>query len=147
MKNSKDTEFNDLILPSDEQIKRETTSLKISRANAGRVRSDEAKAKVGNANRGRSVSEDTRKKLVAAHLGKPHSESTKRKISEGRKNVVLSEKGLRNKNKCYFLSPKGRFESFKELVDAFPEHSRRMLRSRVRYSKEGFSMHSKDMYE
>jgi len=61
-------------------------SKKISDAQLGSKRNEEAKKCMSEAQRGRVVSEETRKNMSKVQLGKHHSEETKKKISKTMKN-------------------------------------------------------------
>ena len=75
---------------SEESKMKMSISLKGNTAHLGKKHSEEAKEKISKANKGRIVSEETREKISVGNIGKHHightfSEESKRKISETKK--------------------------------------------------------------
>lgn len=127
-----DNILNDIDLPSDEEIKKETFSLKISIGNKGRKKpprtikhrqnisavhigkkhSEESCLKISKANIGKVLSKEICQKMSKSRTGKkkkPHTEETKKQISDSK----IKLQGV----KCYVIDPNGiryDFDSIKE---------------------------------
>lgn len=79
----------------------EETKEKISKANSGKVRSEECKTILRELNLGKKASEETRQKMSMSQKNKSKTEEHKRKISESNKGKTMSkesiEKGIKTK--------------------------------------------------
>jgi len=87
---------------TDERIK------KISEANKGQHRTEEARYRMSNACRGRHFSLETRRKIGEANKGRHYTKMTRRKMSEANKGQHLSLEAKRKigeKNKKHWQNP------------------------------------------
>lgn len=89
---------------------------KISKANKGRIKSEEWRRKIGEANKGRLVSKETRKKIKKA-LANPE---IKEKLSKASKGRIVSEETRKNISKAQ----KGKIRS-KEVKESMSKNRQR----------------------
>ncbi len=84
------------------------TREKISRGNAGKVRSAEARKKISDARRGKPLTQEHRDAIAAAGRGRTHSEETRRKIGDARRGThhtsedrkKISDQIAANRQRC-----------------------------------------------
>lgn len=123
------------------QITSDETRIKMSTSRLGKKRgpmSDEIKEKISKSNKGKPGCTHTPEHLEKMRLLMTGNKFNKEKTPEQRRN--LSIKGT----KYIYSTPKGIFNTRKELWDAFPELTRFQLENRCKCEREGFSRKLKD---
>lgn len=147
----KPDEFNDLILPTDEELRIETWGQRISQANKGHSVTDETKQKISKFHKGKIFTDELKQKLSSIKKGSNRTAETKQKISVAQHNISdeTKQKHARSLTEYIIVTPKGEYQSRRELMLAYPELTRGTAYSWSISGKNGFSrkLKNKDPYE
>lgn len=147
MKNLKDIEFDNLILPTDEEVNRETKSQRIKLALTGKSLSQDRREKISasvkaNPSRTTAVSE----KIAETKRMRPPNAESRRLFGNARRGKHNTQQHIdaisNAQSKYVYTTPKGTFNSRKEMQNAYPDITIRDLKElayKCAKGKDGFS--------
>jgi len=122
-----------------------------------RRKMSEAKSGEKNPYYGRKLSDEHIQKMSEAHKGKTHSEETRRKMSEamsGEKHPMYGKKQSKetrqkmseNRQKCWYVTPLGKFKSQKEVTKAHGKKVYNRCYSADKVSRNGKTWRERGYY-